>query len=39
MLHAKEKLCLGRKLFFKWKNKLWSGVERQNNVNIVSPEH
>ena len=39
MLHAKEKLSLGRKLFFKWKNKLWSGVEPQNNVNIVSPEH
>ena len=27
-----EKLSLGRKLFFKWKNKLWLGVECQNIV-------
>ena len=32
MLHAKEKLSLGRKLFFKWRNKLWSGFECQNIV-------
>ena len=32
MLHAKIKLSLGRKLFFKWRNKLLSGAECQNNV-------
>ena len=32
MLHAKEKLSLGRKLFFKWRSKLSSGVECQNIV-------
>ena len=36
MLHAMEKLSLGRKLFFKWRNKLWSGVECQNNVEALS---
>ena len=25
-----EKLSLGGKLFFKWKNKLWLGVQCQN---------
>ena len=32
MLHAKVKLSSGRKLFFKWRNILWSGVEYENNV-------
>ena len=27
-----EKLSLDRKLTFKWKNKLWLGVECQNTV-------
>ena len=30
MVHAKEKLSLGRKLFFKRRNKLSSGVECPN---------
>ena len=36
MLKAKEKLSSGRKLFFKWRNKLWSGAECQNNEKALS---